>query len=138
VATLAQIRDGVKTTLEAAISGLKVYPRIQSVNVLPAVVVYPAEVDPLVTSGRASVSWQLDLYVLTSAGETEISQYRLDELIDTGGARSVIAALFGTDLGLPDTDCLVTGISGYGTAYESVVPDHVGAVLRLLVHTTGP
>lgn len=137
MATLAQIRDGVRLVLEAAIPGLNVYPRIWSVKVLPAVVVYPADTDPLVTSGRASVSWDLDLYVLASAGEPEIGQLDLDELIDTGGPRSIIAALFGSDLGLDDTDSLVTGMSNYGAQLESAGIDHVAAVLRLHVDTTG-
>ncbi len=138
MATLAQIRDGVKTVLEDAIPGLVVYPRIWSVQLLPAVVVYPAEDTPLVTSGRASVDWDLDLHVLASAGEPVIGQFDLDELIDTGGTRSIVAALFGSDLGgLPGTDCLVTRMAAYGLQFESVGIDHVGATLRLHVDTTG-
>lgn len=137
MATLAGIRDALKTVLEETITGLQVYPRIGSALILPAVVVAPAEEDPLVTSGRASVSWQLDLHVIASAADTELGQYALDDLIDTGGDRSIIAALFDTDLGLDDTDCLVSGMTGYGLQWESIALDHVGATLRLLVHTTG-
>lgn len=138
MASLAQLRDGVAGILEAAIPRLNAYPRIWSVQVLPAVVVYPAEDAPLVTSGSATRTWDLNLYVLASAGEPVIGQYDLDELIDTSGPRSVIAALHGnSDLGLEDTDCVVRGITAYGQQYESVGIDHVGAVLRLYVETAG-
>jgi hypothetical protein len=137
VATLAQIRAGIKTTLEAAIPDLHVYPHIVSVQRLPAVVVYPADADYRQVMRRAHMEWPLDLYVLCSAAEDTLGQYELDELIDITGPRSVVEALFGEDLGLDGTQTHVATMTRYGGRFDSAGVDHVGAVLRLTVHTPG-
>jgi hypothetical protein len=138
VATLAQVRDGVATTLQAAISGLSVYSRVEGVANLPAVVVLVADgIDYLVVMNRATMTWQLDLHVLTSASMNSLGQLDLDELIDIAGARSIAQALYGSDLGIAETQAHIESMSGYGGSIEAAGVDHIGATLRLVVHTKG-
>lgn len=137
MATLAQIRDGVKTVVEAAIAGLQVLPRFDSVGSLPAVILLPADADYRQTMNRSLMRWELDLFVLTSKSVNSLGQYDLDELIDIDGARSIPAALFGEDLNLTDTQAHIASMSGYGGTFEATGVDHIGAVLRLVVLTKG-
>lgn len=137
MATLAQIRDGIKTVLQATIPALTVYPRVESVVRPPAVVVWPGDTSYLHVMNRAHMEWSLDLYVLASKADDRAGQYDLDELIDIGGANSIPAALYGEDLELPNTQVHVTGMSGYGGQFDAAAIDHIGAVLRLTVHTPG-
>lgn len=138
MATLAQVRDGVAVTLEAAIPGLSVYPRIESVANPPAVVVGVADdLDYRVVMNRAAMTWELNLYVLTSKAVNAVGQLDLDELIDIAGARSIPQALYADDLGLPDTQAHVATMTGYGGTWEAAGIDYIGAVLRLIVHTKG-
>ena len=138
MATLAQVRDGISTTLQAAISGLSVYPRVESAINLPAVVVAVADgIDYMVVMNRATMTWELDLHVLTSATINQLGQLDLDELIDISGARSIPQALYGADLGLAETQAHVESMSGYGGQIEAAGIDHIGATLRVIVHTKG-
>lgn len=137
MATLAQIRDGIKTILEAAIPTLTVYPRIESVLTVPACVVWPADASYVHVMNRAHMEWPIDLYVLASKADDRAGQYDLDELIDLTGSGSIVAALHDDDLNLTGTQTHVTGMSGYGGTWDTAGIDHVGAVLRLTVHTPG-
>jgi len=137
VATLAQIRDGVKTVLETAIAGLQVHPRFDSIGSLPAVVIVPADAGYLHVMNQSHMVWELDLLVLTSKAINSLGQYDLDELIDIAGARSIPAALYGEDLELPGTQAHVATMSRYGGEFEAAAIDHIGAALRVVVHTTG-
>lgn len=138
MASLSAIRAGVKTTLEAAISGLWVYANIRAVVNVPAVVVEPVEADFLVAMGKGTDTWQLDLHVLVNDAAEELGQPSLDEYVSGAGARSIRSVIFAArDLGLTNTDAHVSGMSGYGGRFEPPEIDHIGATLRLVVHTRG-
>lgn len=137
MATLAQVRDAVKTTLEALVPDVVVYPRFASVVNPPAVVVVPAETDYAVTMGRSTMRWDLDLYVLASSEDDGLAQWELDDLVDIDGAKSIVKALFGEDLGLTDTHAHVASMRAYGSTFEAAGCPHIGAILRLAVITKG-
>lgn len=139
MASLIQIRDGVKTTLEAAISGIKVYPTVESATVLPAVVVMPNDSDFLVAMGRGTDTWNLNLIVMVAPGVPEVAQRQLDGYITGAGNNSIRAALFNSTLGLVGTNAHVTGLvpGTYNGKFESAGVAHIGAMLGLVVHTPG-
>ncbi len=137
MATLAQVRDGISTTLQAAIAGLTVYPRVDSSPNLPAAVLEVADgVEYLVVMNRATMTWEFDLHVLTADALNTLGQLDLDELVDIDGARSIPKALYGADLGLTGTQAHVESMSGYGGRQAAGI-DYLGATLRIVVHTKG-
>jgi hypothetical protein len=135
MATLAAIRDAIRTTVEAVIPALQVYARLGVATNLPAMVVSVADVDYDLVMNRSTMQWEFDLSVLASAGHVVLGQYTLDDLVDIGGPGSIVHALYGSDLGLANTQAHVAGLSGYGGTFEGVGLDHVGAQLRLIVIT---
>jgi hypothetical protein len=138
MATLAEVRAAVRTTLETSIDGLTVYARVPEKPNLPCVLVTPAETDFNVAMGRGVDTWQFDLAVIVSAADVELAQDQLDEYIAGQGPRSIRQAVFvANTLGLPGTAANVSRMSNYGARYEFVGVDHVGATLRLTVHTRG-
>ncbi|MFI5955815.1 hypothetical protein [Cryptosporangium sp. NPDC051539] len=138
MATLAQVRAGIRTVLEAAIPTLTVYPYLDSVVTLPAAVVMVGDgVDYRSTSGRSHMEWPIDLIVMTSKALVAPGQIDLDELIDIDGDKSIPRALFDSDLGLPHTQAHVAYLRDYGGQWEAAGDDHIGAVLRVPVHTRG-
>lgn len=137
MATLAQIRDAVKTTVEQLVPELVVYPRFTSVANPPAVVVVPSVTDYAVTMGRSTMRWDLDLYVLASSEDTGLAQWELDDLVDIDGDKSLVKALFNEDLGLADTNAHVASMREYGSSFEAAGCPHIGAILRLVVLTKG-
>lgn len=138
MAGLAEIRAAVKTTLEAAISGLKVYPAIEAVSTTPAVVVIPIETDFVVAMGRGTDTYAFELLVLVPSGDLVVAQSKLDPFITGAGSSSIRQAVFSAPtLGLTNTNAHVTAMTGYGSQYESAGLAHVGATLHLTVHTPG-
>jgi hypothetical protein len=138
MASLAQIRTALKTTIETAIPTLKVYPTVESVNVVPAAVVLPGEADFLVAMKRGTDTYTFQLLVMVAAGDAEVAQNSLDTFVTGAGDTSIRQAVFNArTLGLSDTDAHVSGWSGYAARFESAGIDHIGAVLALTVHTSG-
>lgn len=138
MATLAALRDAIKTTITANISGIQVYDTVPDVTVVPAVVIYPADADFDFAMGRGSDKEEFDLYVLCQRAVADEGQNTLDELTAGSGARSIRQVIFNNPtLGLASTDAHVSGRSGYGGQFETALIQHVGAMLRLVVLTSG-
>lgn len=98
----------------------------------------PVTADFLVAMGRGTDTWELDLHVLVSDADQQLGQVNLDELVSGAGTRSVRAAVFSTKtLGLSNTDAHVAAMTAYGVRFEAPEIDHIGATLRLVVHTRG-
>lgn len=141
MATLTAIRAAIKTTVHAAVPELHTYDTVPDVVNLPALVVMP---DPAVTAdftvamGRGTDTWNLLLYVLCPNAEASLGQKALDEYVSGAGDKSVRQAIFhARDLGLAGCDAHVDRCSGYGGRFEVAQADHIGAVLHLVVHTSG-
>lgn len=138
MASLASIRTGVKTTLEAAITGLRVYDKIAAAVQVPAVVVEPATADFIVAMGRGTDTWDLDLHVVVADSEEIVGQAKLDQYVTGAGSLSIRQAIFNAKtLGLSSTDAHVSAMTAYGVRFEQAPIQHVGATLRLIVHTKG-
>ena len=138
MAGLGAIRDAVQATIEANISGLRVYDTVPDVAYTPALVIEPDEADFAVAMGRGVDSWKLNLFLLCSKAVARVGQDQLDAYVTGAGASSIRQVIFtNSTLGLADTAAVVTGMSGYGGSFDSAGIDHVGAVLALTVHTKG-
>lgn len=136
MASVSDVRTGIKTTLEAAISGLTVHSKMSGVANVPAVVVQPVEADFEVAMGRGLDAWTYDLIVLTSRADDANSQEKLDEYVDGGGSKSVRSAIFSNNtLGLANTNAHISGMSGYNGQHVVGPITYAGATLRLVVRT---
>lgn len=136
-ATLREIREAIRTVLEGAIEGLTVYPQVESVQVLPAAVVYPDDIDYVMSMRRGVTAPDIRVYVLAAAADWGIGQDTLDDLIDPYGPRSIPAAIFASrTLGLTGIDCHATHASRYGGRFEAAGIDHIGAVIHLKIAIT--
>lgn len=139
MASLQAVRDAIKATLDANITGLRVFDTVPDIVNLPALLVLPVEADYEVAFGRGSDTWQIDLFVMTSRTVPRSGQDGLDGFIAGSGATSIRQAIFQhRDLGLTDgTEARVTGVSRYGGTFPAAGIDHIGAALRLVVSTPG-
>jgi hypothetical protein len=138
MSSVAQIRTALKTTVSAAIPSLFVYDTVADAVNLPALIVEPAASDFAVAMGRGTDTHTFNLYVLTSWREAGLAQNDLDAFVTGAGALSIRAAVFATPrLGLADSHANVTGMRNYGASFTVGDIDCVGAVLEMVVHTSG-
>jgi hypothetical protein len=135
MATLQEIRTGVKTVLEANISGLIVYDTVAGVTQVPSVVVMPRSGTMSVGMGDC-VEWTFELFVLVPFTEFNLGQDALDDYIDftAGSIPKVIKS--NATLGLSGVDASVVRMSDYGGEYKSASVQHIGAQLELKVIVT--
>lgn len=136
--TLAALRDAIRTTIKTNIPGIEVYDTVPDVAVVPAVVIYPADADFDFAMGRGTDREEFDLYVLCQRAVADEGQNTLDELTAGSGDRSIREVIFNNPtLGLESTDAHVSSRSGYGGQFETALVPHIGALLRLVVVTSG-
>lgn len=138
MATIEQIRDAIKTTLQARIPGLTVYATVVSVVTTPALVVIPRVGSFEAGMGQGvDDTYLFDLDVLCSAVVDEAGQDALDAYVSGAGSRSIRQAVYqsrdqrGDALGLRNCKARVTGWSRYARGFEGAGIEHVGAVVRL-------
>lgn len=130
--SLTEIRAAIKKTVGQA--GLNVYDTVPDVQNSPAVVVMPAEINFARAMARGSDEYKFDLYVVVARTDTRSAQEKLDPFITGAGPKSIREFLFrNSSLGLPDVDCIVEKMRGYGGTFDSSGSNFVGAVLRLCV-----
>lgn len=138
MASLSEIRDAVKTTLESAIEGLTAYDTVPEVSNLPAAVVVPLTADFDVAMGRGTDTWEFDIPVLVSFTDADIAQDSLDDFVTGAGGKSIRQAVFqNKTLGLSDVDAHISEMSDYGSSFEMASVQNIGAKLHLIVYTKG-
>ena len=138
MASLTTIRDAIKTIIEENLEGVRCYATVPESIELPAVVVTPTSANFDVAFGRGTDTWQFDLSVVVSWADSMVSQLQLDELVSGAGVRSVRQTIFeNRTLGRTDCDAHVVEVLQYGTGFSFANINHIGAVLRLIVHTKG-
>lgn len=141
MASIGQVRAGIKATIENAVADLRVYRTVEEIAHPPAVVVALATDDTADFTGamqRGMDTWQYDLTVLVPYPDAVIGQDDLDQYIDGAGDKSIRQAIYlNRSLGLVRTDAHVARVSAYSSSYETADLQHIGAVLRLIVHTRG-
>jgi hypothetical protein len=138
MASLQSIREAIRATIIANLSGVEVYDTVPDVTVVPAVVVWPDIADFNVAMGRGYDRWEFDLYVLASRGVADEGQNALDGYISGAGSTSIRQVIWqNRTLGLAGTDAYVARMSRYGGSFDTAQVPHIGAVLQLVVTTPG-
>ena len=138
MATISAIRTAIKTTVTAAVTSLNGYDQVSDAVNFPALVVMPRDSDFLGAMGRGLDTHTFDLYILASYRDAGLAQGELDGFVTGAGATSVRQAIWNARaLGLADTDATVTGMRGYGAKYEVGDITCLGAILELVVRTSG-
>jgi hypothetical protein len=139
MASLKAIRAALRTTITGVVgAGVEVYARIPGQPVLPCVCVVPNDSDFLKAMARGTDTYIFDLVVLAPSGDNDVAQDILDDYVTGAGDKSLRQAIFNNrTLGLSNVDAHVSGMTDYGGSFEAVDVDHIGARLRLVVHTTG-
>lgn len=138
MSSVAQIRTAMKTTITTAISGLFGYDQVPEVVNLPAVVVVPRSSDFAAAMGRGLDVHEFDVIVLVSRRDDGLAQTDLDAYVTGAGSSSIRQAIWNArTLGLSDADAHVYGMESYGAEWDIGTLNHVGAVLKVRVSTTG-
>lgn len=139
MASLKAIRVAAKATIETHIPDLTGYPTVPEAVQVPAFVVEPAPpADFLVAMGRGVDTWNFDVHILVASSDAGLGQDELDDYITGAGAKSIRQVIFNNrTLGLTDTDAHIAQLIAYGGQFESAGIAHIGATLRLVVHTPG-
>lgn len=137
MASLKAIRAAVKTTIETQIPSLTGYATVPDAAQVPSFVIEPVLADFLVVMGKGTDTWNFDLHVLAAYALAELGQDALDEYVTGAGPKSIRSVIFANKtLGLTNTDAHIAGLIAYGP-FESAAIKHIGATLRLVVHTPG-
>lgn len=139
MASLTDIRVALRDTIASAIDDLSPYNTVPEAANLPAWIVVPRTTDFFGAMGRGLDTYEFDGIVLVSRRDDELAQYDLDEFINGFGSKSIRQAVWNNrTLGLTDgTEATVVGMSDYGAQFPASGLDHVGAVLRIRVTTSG-
>lgn len=139
MAGLEQIRDAIAATIDANVTGLRAYAKVEDIVNVPAVLVLPVETDFFGAFGRGSDTHLIDLFVMVSRVVPRVGQNSLDAFITGAGSQSIRQAVFNNrTLGLTDgTEAQISGMSRYGGTFPAASIDHIGAALRLVVTTPG-
>jgi hypothetical protein len=136
MSTVSEVRDAVKSTLEASISSLLVYDTVPDVTQVPCVVVVPRMGNYVIGMGNC-VEWVFDLFVLVPRSPVDVSQDSLDAYLDSTGASSIpYVVKSNPGLGLDDIFAQITEMTDYGGEYKAAQVDHIGAQLALKVLVT--
>ena len=139
MASLQQIRDGLKTTLENNITGLRVYDVVPDYSInFPVAIVLPTTISFGLAMQRGTDLYNFDILVAVQRGESRTAQDALDLYITGAGGSSLRQAIFNNrTLGLDNTDATITGVSNYAADVNLNGIDAIGANVSLEVYTKG-
>jgi hypothetical protein len=137
MASLAQIRTAIASTITSAIAGLEGHDKVpESINV-PGFMVVPRSTDFDKAFGRGLDGYGFDVIVLVSRTVDELAQSALDDYLNGFGSKSIRQAVWNNrTLGL-GVDASVTGMSDYGATFEVGGVEYVGGRLAVDVLTSG-
>lgn len=138
MASLTDIRSGIKTTISNNIAGMTCYDTVPDAANLPATIVLPDVANFIQAMGRGMDTYEFDLLVLVSANDMKVRQNELDTYVTGAGSKSIRQVIFNNKtLGLTSVDAHITGMTAYNEKYELSSVQHIGATLHLIVHTIG-
>ena len=138
MATMAQIRDGWKTTI-SNISGLRVYDTVpdQAINV-PVCLFIPTSIEFDLAMQRGTDRYEFELTVAVQRSDSRTAQDKLDAFVTGSGSSSIRQIIFNNrTLGLSDTDARVVEMNNYAADVSLNGIDAVGANLTIEVFTKG-
>jgi hypothetical protein len=140
MATLGAIRSSLESELQTFYgTGTQVLSELTANPPLPCVVFEPEEADFDVAMARGTDTWVFVVSVAVPAGNAEVGQVRLDPYVSGAGSLSVRQGIWNarTAFVAAGFDAHISAMTSYGGQLEIVGKDHIGATLRLIVHTRG-
>lgn len=139
MAALQDVRDGIKTTLENNITGLRVYDVVPDYALnFPVAIVLPVNINFNISMQRGTDLYTFDILVAVERGNSRTAQDKLDQYITGQGSSSLRQAIFNNrTLGLDNTDATITGVSNYAADVNLNGIDAIGANVSLEVYTKG-
>lgn len=139
MSSLAKIRKALADTIKDNVQReINVYQSVPDLPQFPAVVIRPDSCDFAGTFNRGSDTWKFDVYVLVARTEADNAQKVLDDFAAGGGLNSIREAIeTNYSLGLDDTEAFVRSLKGYGGDFQSARANHIGAILKVEIHTDG-
>ena len=139
MAALQDVRDGIKTTLENNITGLRVYDVVPDYALnFPVAIVLPVNINFNISMQRGTDLYTFDILVAVERGNSRTAQDKLDQYITGQGSSSLRQAIFNNrTLGLDNTDATITGVSNYAADVNLNGVDAIGANVSLEVYTKG-
>lgn len=139
MAALSKIRIALADTIENGVENeINVYQNIPDIFQFPACIIRPDSADFAGTFGRDDDVWKFDLFLIVGRADTANAAELLDEFVSGSGPSSIRAAIWNNHtLGLSDTVSFVRSVKGYGGGFETAKTRHIGAVLKVEVHTDG-
>lgn len=139
MAALQDVRDGIKTTLENNITGLRVYDVVPDYALnFPVAIVLPVNINFNIAMQRGTDLYTFDILVAVERGNSRTAQDKLDQYITGQGSSSLRQAIFNNrTLGLDNTDATITGVSNYAADVNLNGIDAIGANVSLEVYTKG-
>lgn len=137
--SLGTIRERLAAVIEDGVQEeIHTYQNIPDLLQFPAVIIRPDTADFSGALSRGDDVWKLDLFVIVGRADTAGASEALDDFVGGSGLSSIRAAIEDNySLGLDDTSCFVRGVKGYGGGFETAKTRHVGAILKVEVHTDG-
>lgn len=143
MASLTNIREGLAKAMDENVApvfgdDVNVYQNIPDVLQFPALIIRPDSCDFAGTFGRDDDVWKFDLFIIVGRADVENAAEMLDELTSGSGPSSVRTAIEDNHtLGLDDTEAFVRAVKAYGGSFETAKTRHIGAVMKLEIHTDG-
>ena len=139
MSALQDVRDGIKTTLENNITGLRVYDVVPDYALnFPVAIVLPVNINFNISMQRGTDLYTFDILVAVERGNSRTAQDKLDQYITGQGSSSLRQAIFNNrTLGLDNTDATITGVSNYAADVNLNGIDAIGANVSLEVYTKG-
>jgi len=138
MATLSEIRDGLKTTV-SNISGLRCYDTIpdNAIN-FPVAIFIPTGIDFDLAMQRGTDLYTFDMLVAVQRADSRTAQDKLDAFITGSGSSSIRQVIYNNrSLGLSETDARVTNMTNYAADVNLNGIDAIGANVEVKVITKG-
>jgi len=138
MATMSEIRDGLKTTI-GTISGLRVYDVVpdQAIN-FPVCLFIPTSIEFDLAMQRGTDRYEFEMTVAVQRSDSRTAQDKLDAYVTGSGSSSIRQAIYNNkSLGLANTDARVVGMNNYAADVSLNGIDGVGANLTIEVYTNG-
>lgn len=138
MSSVSAMRTALENTLSAALGDIMVYPDVQSVQSLPALLIEPFTGEFSLTMQAGTDEWVFFIYILTSLRDPASAQSDLDAFISGSGDQSIRAIIRANrDCGLNDTTFTPIGVKGYGGNFKEAGIQMTGAILMVHAYTDG-
>ena len=137
MATLSQIADAIKTTLNDNITGLRVYDTVPDLGLnFPVAFIVPTNIDFDTSMQRGTDLYTFDILVACQRTDSRSGQDKLATFITGQGGTSIRQAIFNNStLGLADTSSRCVSVTNISADVSVNGIDAIGANVEIQVYT---